>query len=130
MNFLRASVKIFLIYCLAMPYAVYGESIDTTGAGLLRDCELFLDSTKNGNVITRLTDAQRSGRCLGNADMVFTALRFLDTDPDKRLLCLPSNVTLSEVIRITVKYIEDNPKMMHEPRSNVMTIAVGSAYKC
>jgi hypothetical protein len=131
MIFSRIYANALLIFGLGVTCTVQAgsASVEMTAAGLLRDCQEFL-SVNDKNYKPSLIGARNSGRCLGNLDFVITALEFLDTNPDKPLVCLPKTFTNGELARITVKYIEDNPTVMHKPRSHVMATAIGIAYKC
>lgn len=120
-----------LICYLATPGITYAVDIDSTGAGLLRDCQEFI-STRNHNETATLVDSIHSGRCLGNADYVTQAVSFYNKqrDPRKAAVCMPPNITLGEIIRVTIKFIENNPDMMHQHRATVMSIAMADTYRC
>ncbi|MNR61896.1 hypothetical protein D3C85_1837700 [compost metagenome] len=44
--------------------------------------------------------------------------------------CLPGNVTNSQMVRIVVKYLKDNPKNLNEGRTGLVWSALKDAYPC
>jgi hypothetical protein len=48
------------------------------------------------------------------------------------LICLPKEKpqTVGQLARIVVKYLEDNPKQLHEPAASLATVALSKAFPC
>ena len=105
--------------------ADYGNS----GAGLLRDCKIFINPPENKTKM----DYAYSWRCVGNIESVIVTLKTLsDVGITKPLLC-PRNVEnmSNEVVaRIIVKYLEGNPKELSIDRTSLVIGALLDAMPC
>lgn len=49
---------------------------------------------------------------------------------DQKFFCLPREGTSDEGARVFVKYVHDNPKVMHENILVAITLAFQDAYPC
>ena len=83
---------------------------------LLSLCES--DSVANQNVCV--------GYILGVAD----AAQTLDSEINIRRYCLPKNVTSSQLEKIAVKHMTDNPQQSHRPASYYVLVSLRAAFPC
>ena len=67
--------------------------------------------------------------CNGYFEGVQTGLN-LSGGLDKGFFCLPESGTADEMAHIFVKYVRDNPKVMHEHISVALILAFRDAYPC
>ena len=44
--------------------------------------------------------------------------------------CIPSGVTNGQLVKVFVKFADDNPALLHEPQGNGVIAAFGAAFPC
>ena len=76
----------------------------------------------------------KGGFCLGYIEgivdyNVVTSVLILDK-PDGTFFCPPQNVTVGQYARILTKFLRENPEILHESNSLVVTKAFGNAFPC
>ncbi len=49
---------------------------------------------------------------------------------EKKYVCIPQGVTISQLTRLTKKYLEENPQKLHLLASTLIVNAVTTAYPC
>jgi hypothetical protein len=47
-----------------------------------------------------------------------------------KLLCLPSGVTLEQLVRVVVQYVQDHPQRLHERSNGLIHDAIQTAFPC
>ena len=110
---------------------VTAHAEDEDGNFLLRECKETLSSTYQG-----CEPAISSMHCLGYLDGLVDMNDIFKSNvlksPSQALICLPKDkqVTVGELARIVVKYLEDNPKQLHESAAALATVALGKAFPC
>jgi hypothetical protein len=103
---------------------------DDTGAGLLRDCKVFVRS--DASTATFDENGYRH-RCLGNIESVLGTLITLSMIKiTKPLLCPsnPENMSNGVVAGIIIKYLEDHPKELSKNRTQLTMGILFDAMPC
>jgi Rap1a immunity proteins len=49
---------------------------------------------------------------------------------DQRLICVPSNVTAGQMKQVALRYLQDNPKIVHHPPASLIAFALIGAFAC
>jgi hypothetical protein len=97
------------------------------GNELLGQCQQYIkaaDKEKN-------YDQYDTALCSGYIQGVVSTTYFFDESLKKEdKFCIPDNVTNGQLVRIVVKYLKDNPKLLNEPRVSLVWIALMDAYPC
>ena len=104
---------------------------------LLHQCQ---SSVKKSNHEPVLTDdaahaSASSGYCEGYVYAVTDAYMIGGINPSPKSpyfykVCLPGNITREQVVRIVLKYLEDNPKALSSLSIAVVGAALASTYPC
>ena len=114
--------------CLAVLVA---HADDEDGNFLLRECKETLTTTYQS-----CEPAISSMHCLGYIDGLVDMNDIFKSSvlksSSQALICLPKDkkVTVGDMARIVVKYLEDNPKQLHESAASLATVALGKAFPC
>lgn len=94
------------------------------GNELLLQCQALIQSIEK-----QAPDTYGSGRCLGVVQGVSDML-VLYQDKLPKKFCVPSDVTYGQGVRIVVKYLQDNPKLLNNHDSVLVLAAYADAYGC
>jgi hypothetical protein len=70
---------------------------------------------------------QKSARCAAYISGVFDEII---SEPKGRRLCLDSNITRGQVVKVFVAYADRNPRLLNKPANNVVSAAILNAFKC
>ncbi|MNR20266.1 hypothetical protein D3C85_1370980 [compost metagenome] len=97
------------------------------GNGLLRQCQQFIKMMDGEKDFNRLDAGTCGGFVQGVSSTVFFFRGELKKD-DK--FCEPDTATGNQLVRIVVKYLTDNPKMLNEGRTTLVWVALMDAYPC
>jgi len=129
MKLVTTSLAVFLLLIHSSSYA---EDSDR----LLRDCNYGVQVLNNE--ANQSTDFNAAWRCVSFVDGVTTAFAFARgyyNLPDTRGfagICLPTDKGLSvgQYVRITTKYMRENPENLFEPPIAQVVGALIDAYPC
>ena len=122
------SALCLFISCFAI---VVADAEDEDGNFLLRECKETQNDTYQG-----CEPAISSMHCLGYIDGLVDMNDIYKSNVLKgsspALICLPKDkrVTVGDLARIVVKYLEDNPTQLHESAAALATVALGKAFPC
>ena len=128
MKHLLQTLSAFAV-CCAVSVAAHAQEED--GNFLLRECKETLNDTYQG-----CEPAVSSMHCLGYIDGLVDMNDIYKSNilksSSQALICLPKEkrVTVGELARIVVKYLEDNPGQLHESAAALATVALGKAFPC
>jgi hypothetical protein len=115
----------FVICCISIAQ-VAAEERDTDSANyFIAPCKSLLASTTNSRV-DQVT-VYREGICFGTVKTLVGVGELL---PDVFRFCMPTNATISQAVRIAVRYIEERPARMHEPFVLLSIEALRQAWPC
>jgi hypothetical protein len=104
---------------------------DEDGNLLLRECKETLNETYK-----ECEPAINSMHCLGYIDGLVAMNDIYKSTvlkgSSQGLICLPKEKpqTVGQLARIVVKYLEDNPKQLHEPAASLATVALSKSFPC
>ncbi|MNP43722.1 hypothetical protein D3C76_1375580 [compost metagenome] len=107
--------------------AAMAENVRLDGNGLLRQCQQFIKMMDGEKDFNRLDAGTCGGFVQGVSSTVFFFRGELKKD-DK--FCEPDTATGNQLVRIVVKYLKDNPKMLNEGRTTLVWLALMDAYPC
>lgn len=102
----------------------------TNGESLLKDCEAAIKYESRTQDLTG-TEMQ-TGICIGFVQAILnTQIKAHAFLPHYWQACFPSNgISTMQAIRITVKYLQDNPKNLDITASSLVMAAMHSTYPC
>lgn len=103
---------------------------ETNGESLLQDCEAAIKYESRTQDLTG-TEMQ-TGICIGFIKAILsTQIKAHAFLPDYWQACFPSNgISMMQAIRITVKYLQDNPQNLDVSASSLVMASMSSAYPC
>ncbi len=127
----------FLIVVAAIPLLIApsGHALSgVTGTRLLHDCRAAIKSTDVNPALT-LEEDRAADRCISYVQGVLDSnnfWRFIDTRDHNKMLhyCIDKDVSTEQVIRILVKYLENNPKELSENGWVCLQAALLKSYPC
>lgn len=100
-----------------------GGAMAATGNELLEWCK-NADNPADDRLVT-------SGFCLGTMQTVLELMMGLkDSLPAELRLCVPPQITAGQAAKITVKYMQGNPEMLHNGGVALTLMAMQHAYPC
>lgn len=105
---------------------------EATQFDLLNQCQPLTRNPMNLTVDEMLGVRECLGYISGMRDML-TAWRAeskVMKQPDSAPMCVPYESTTGELVRVVVKYMNDNPTSLHEPRAGPVLHAFIHAYPC
>lgn len=97
------------------------------GNELLGQCQQYLKLADSEPNYDRIDVGICAGLVEGVNSMVYFYSDLLKKD-DK--YCMPGNVTNGQMVRILVKYLKDNPKLLNKSNTVLMWSAFKDAYPC
>ena len=68
--------------------------------------------------------------CVGYILGVADAAQSLDSEINIRRYCLPKNVTSSQLEKVAIKYVNDNPQQLHKPASYYVLVSFRKTFPC
>ena len=112
---------------VATPSIFFGEMHD--GNILLEDCKQFIkymDDKKDPSTVM-----SSIGYCLGYMQGHIDFQQYLEKNfnPDIEY-CFPIDVSVSQLAKVAVKYLENNPNKLHKPAIEVSLAAFTEAFPC
>jgi hypothetical protein len=125
-------VAVFLSFVCLSQSTVAQEK--HTGMELHHECEAVANEHPTG------IDAANGLYCMGYLQGVVEAFRQWEgmTDSVSKFTtlhtyppgCIPDGVTAGEVVKVVIKYLNDNPNKLHERQYIVVIDALATAYPC
>lgn len=97
------------------------------GNKLLSQCKIAI----RGNAGADTNDAFQAGLCFGLVQGVQETLLAYDNDlPKVKRTCIPDGITKNQSVKIVYKFLEDNPKYLHELETILVIAAFQDAFPC
>ncbi len=84
-------------------------------------CGFYVSGYREGHLMGLVVTASKA---TGYAVLEFEKLR------KYRNACIPQNVTNGQLIEVFLKYINDHPERLHEPRGNQLYLSWVGAFPC
>lgn len=114
-------------------FMIYAGITQATSSGqMITMCEEILNAKRIENGQLLLKQNFSSGRCWGAFESLQDSTRIVFNEDKKAalLVCAPAESTLTQYIRVFVKYAEDNPQRLHEPFTFVALDALRASFPC
>jgi len=78
-----------------------------------------------------ILDAYKGGFCHGIIRGVWDMHDiYAEGLKSQKFFCVPKEVTLGQLARVVVKFLKDNPAILHENRTALIIMALKNAYPC
>jgi hypothetical protein len=121
MKIVNTSILILLILLSANSYS------KSDGVKLLSTCKAA-DSALNGKDLNQESFVEEA-YCLGLIRGVYNSISIFGQEQLK--VCLPEQgIGINQQVKIVVKFLEDNPKELHETDWLLVMLSFQGAYKC
>lgn len=120
---------LFFVLAVVISFCFASSSL-ADGNELLRECNAAIRFLDNGQV--KPNDYQDVGYCFGFCNGVMSSIYFYNEHlPVHQRLCLPEKgLSTEQVVRIVVKFLKDNPSILHYEQSTLVLLAIGKSYLC
>lgn len=125
--------QLFLLLCIMVlsVSSALAESDRPSGHNLLQDCTVFLNIVEDGSADRN--DLGSAYRCAsyirGIADMN-SAYAAVHADAIEPFFCAPQNVSTGQMVRVVVKYLNENPDSLHNDKFLETWRALSQAFPC
>src|SRR5580704_17943514 len=110
----------------------WGQVPTNTGNDLMAGCRAA-ESMMGDNIVPNAPDLMfTAGLCIGHLNTALFFMQMLTPDhPGKDdLICIPSNVTVTQFLGVLNKYMREHPERRNEVFNNVIGDAAGNAWPC
>lgn len=113
-------------------FTFIGTANATSSNEMIKKCEAVINAKLADNGGLLLKQDFSTGHCWGAFDSLqdTSKLVFNDDKHPALFVCAPKEVTLTQYIRIFVRYAEDNPHLLHEEYTFVALEALREAFPC
>lgn len=119
-------MRISLIILSLLSFSPFSHA---DGNSLLSDCKGSLDmldgKSTNGSSLS-------AGICMGTIQGMRHMNSFYESKLSKEdtFFCVPEKAQAGQLIRVVVKYLEDNPSELHQHEAILIALAFSSSYSC
>ncbi len=117
-----------LCYCVVC-CSLMGNLSAFDGNGYLGFCKTYLRLQESVELAT-YENGQEEGGCLGYLRGVIETAQIWQQGTGRQTFCLPEAGGINQLIRVTIKYIEDNPAELHKNASILVQFALKEAFPC
>jgi len=107
-----------------------GNLLAYDGNGVLENCQKYLKVASNLTGAETFEDGIAGGLCIGYMAGVTETVRIWQQGTEKQTYCLPEAAENNQLIRVTIKYLEDNPAELHKNASLLVQFALIEAFPC
>ena len=118
----------YLCYC-AVCCSLMGNLLAMDGNGLLESCQKYLKMLSNQAANTN-QDLISSGLCIGYVGGVQDTARGWHREAKIQLYCIPEAAKSDQLIRVTLKFLENNPAQLHYSAATLVETAFVLAFPC
>lgn len=128
-NFMN--IRSSMLGVVMMSSACIAAASPSDGNELLMSCKRFLkviDGTPQFD-----NDDFKSGQCIGRVSGIKATMHmYTDAEgsPNDLRACFPSGVTDGQAVRVVVKFLEDNPRILNSNSNTITMVALQSAFPC
>lgn len=139
---LKILTYLLFLCCVTAHAAVKGMN----GESLLSYCEASLSLLEKQAKTVNVESASKSGVCLGyitafeditnlNASKPVELPTEVSPDsaasaPKPLPYCMPDEVSLTQEVRVVVKYLQDHPQQLQQPASELLSTLFAQAFPC
>ena len=103
--------------------ALTGQAIAADGNDLIKWCQDINSDTSVAK------SSFGSGYCMGTMSTVYTLANYINSGVSIKM-CPPSTMTNEQMARIVVKYLQQNPEVLHLDAATLTFSALRTAYPC
>jgi hypothetical protein len=103
------------------------QDFKTTGNVLLPHCKAFDQQTYDSRPTS--SDAFMRGVCVGVIQAIRTVLSSDAVDTPSPV-CIPQVVTLGQLNKVAILYMETHPEILHQPFEGTLLLAWREAWPC
>ena len=114
------------LLCCAICAMCLGSALAYSGSDYLTACNLFLRA-RRGEAASSAT--LNIGICMGYTSGVLETAEVFGS-LGTRLSCVPEAAENEQIIRVIVKYLEDNPQNLHRRAASLIQLALLQAFPC
>jgi len=118
----------YLCYCVVW-CSLMGNLLALDGNGLLKICKTYLRVQESHESAT-YADGLAWGNCVGYLRGVTETARIWQGGTGNQTYCLPEVAETDQLIRVTIKYTEDNPAQLHQNAAALVQLAFMEAFPC
>jgi hypothetical protein len=119
MKTIRQVIQVSVVTLFILSMSVSVEAM--TGNELIEHCDKF-------GVEVTSEDWQQNAYCMGYIVGVIHGMEYLDF---KKQICIPTkNVKQGQIIKVVIKYLNDNPQRLHEQYTHIIYLAITEAFPC
>ena len=122
---MKPIIAIIMILGLCYP-TVADEYKYYSGVELLRGCKLSIKWTEGEKL--GYDDASKASVCVGYVQGVLDT--YAGFHKESQLFCMPNGVTTYQVMRILIKYLNENPEMLHDDAMFLILSGLRNVYPC
>ena len=110
---------------------VAAEQLDISRSGkdFLELCST-VDSEQKGDSVRIHNDALCLGWVEGFRDGLTVHDELLGVPQKERMVCIPSEITNAQIIRVIKKYLAENPDKAHRATRLVASLALAGTFRC
>jgi len=130
---MRHIVILFVLLIATASIAADGSYTTDNSRKLLDECRKgaqFRDSPSTSSQENLMYFGKCTGYIRGVADGYYLAYMAAGNLPAERRLCVPTSVTNGQLMRVVVKYLEDNPSQLEVNASFSTVLALRKSFPC
>lgn len=111
---------------------VWAASAIADGNNLLQLCRSLIPVLEQQSTVGfTKDDLLKAGRCHGLIEGTIKTINLMDKVHEKQpSICIPTNVSPLQLAKIVVKFVEDNPKLLHQSETGLIATAAFENYLC
>lgn len=117
------------ILLVMLPGVVAAQPDSTRAEVLLNNCLMAERSLASDNRLSA-SDLAMGLSCMSYLRGMRDATTILNSLTGTQQMCVPETVTTSQLVRVVVKYLRDNPEKLHEHMGGRAFLAMVVAYPC
>lgn len=125
----------FIGGCLLAIFLATQPSWAMNGTDLLKSCKVVIRMVDD-KVSSPYDDNIGAGFCMGelhgqmimnNVYLEYLKIKDATVSP---MMCFPSTVVVDQLVRVLIKYLEDNPDKLHEDAGVLTFYALAGSFSC
>ena len=130
------NVLILALILISYPSFANGEAKKSDGNELLKFCNMAIAIIENNvdkiNSLRLLEASGGAGYCvgvikgIGDMHNIYTVWFKIQN----RIFCVPEEVNIEQQARVVIKFLKDNPAILHEHNTILIVKALKNAYPC
>lgn len=130
-------MRTYVVFLAALmtfvPIAAKAQDRSITGTEFMSICRTAIRVLEAGNVPISSEDAVSAGRCVGIVEGVgglYNVMAGAKWIPEKSRVCLPSTANNEQIVRVTLKYMEEHPEELGADAGALTFMALQQYFPC